>query len=81
MFTKIKISGTLLVGGESMRIKKEFVQKFYNDIEKSIELERIEFINKAISKHLKTPRTKSKSALKRLRAERTRLKKKWEVIW
>tara|TARA_Y100000052_G_C2949193_1_gene86012 strand:+ start:1679 stop:1903 length:225 start_codon:yes stop_codon:yes gene_type:complete len=47
--------------------------------EKWFDFERLGFIEKAIQRHLDKPRGDSKKSLKRLRAERTRLRNKYLI--
>jgi len=57
-------------------------QKFFisgNDVNKWFDLERLEFIEQTIKKHLKKPTARSKKDLKRLRAERTKLRNKYSM--
>ena len=57
-------------------------QKFFlsgNDVDKWFDLERLEFIEQTIEKHLEKPTAKSKGHLKRLRIERTKLRSKYSM--
>jgi len=47
--------------------------------EKWFDLKRLEFVEKTIQRHLDNPRKDNKKSLQRLRAERTRLRKKYLI--
>ena len=57
-------------------------QKFFlsgDDVDKWFDFERLEFIEQTIKKHLEKPTARSKGDLKRLRAERTKLRDKYSM--
>ena len=51
----------------------------FSDSEQWFDFERLEFIEKVIQRHLDKPRGDSKKSLKRLKAERTRLRNKYTM--